>query len=170
MPSDDHEPDRNARETQMEEWRMRWEASLEKWRSTVRMQELSIQGVIRFATVSIQSLILVNGAAVVVILAFLGDLWGTNSALAQATATAIIPGLAWFVVGTAAGVLTGMFSYIAQVLFTELTTYHDDGAANISWWAHVGRGVAVTCGAVSISAFGLGAWLAVRAFADSTPT
>lgn len=80
----------------------------------------SSKAVIQFALVAIRSLILVNGAAVVAVLTFLGNLWTKDSATARAAAQGIGTAITSFVVGVGLGVFTAMLAYISQAAISEL--------------------------------------------------
>jgi hypothetical protein len=134
------------REAQMHE--MRYELSM-------------FRAVIDFGTMTLRSLILVNGGAIIGVLTFTANLWGRSSPAAKATAQGIAPALTWFVVGLALAVAAAGVSYIAQVLFTELSQ-GPDGEAPVA--GTIGRFVAVGAAVLSLFAFCLGAYQCLEAF------
>lgn len=109
-------------------------------------------GQMEFAVLALKSIVLVNGAAAVALLAFLAQIWGKKSATAVAAAAG--SSLGWFVFGTACGVAAAAFSYFAQTLYRERSRR----------WGAVARWVAIGLGTAGLVAFALGAWNAIDAY------
>lgn len=148
-----------------EELREKWLRDREAWLARTKEQwareressQAMFRGVIVFAETTIKSLLLMNGGALIALLALLGALWTRNDAKATQIASVVGPSITLFVIGTTAATATAAASYIAQVLFSEKS------AADKTFWRRPGewvRIVAVALGATSLSFF---LWGAVRA-------
>src|SRR5713226_2429776 len=103
-----------------DQWQESTVREREQWLNGVRELRLMFKAIVDFALVTIRSLILVNGGAIIGIVTFTGNLWGHNGPAAKATAQAISPALGWFVTGLTAALLTCGFAYGSQVAFAEL--------------------------------------------------
>ena len=148
-------------------WR-RWEGKLRIWEAQMedRFGIWQVQtedqlgrdvemfrGIIAFGILALKSVILVNGAAAVALLAFLGHIWGTSDA-ALNVAVKAGESLGWFVAGTGAGVAAAGLAYITQVVFQEV----GQRLGNIV------RVFVVALGIVGLIDFAIGASEAVKAF------
>ncbi len=109
------------------------------------------KAVVTFATLAIKSIIVVNGAAVIALLAFLGNIWDKNGSAAIITAAG--SSLGHFVYGLICGVATAAFSYLAQVVFAEVQR----GPSGRVLSGEVLRVVAVTLAIAGLVFFALGA-------------
>jgi hypothetical protein len=118
------------------------------------------KAVIQFATIAIRGVILINGAAVVGILAFLGNLWTKDSPMAKATAEAVGPATNYFVIGVALGVLTAMLAYLSQVTIIELP---QPKPGRDPYIGTVFRAAAILCAIASLGLFAWGAHRGVEA-------
>lgn len=140
----------NEKPTRPREELMRiWELERLEWFET---HLAMFRGQMDFAILALKSIILVNGAAAVALLAFLAQIWGEKSATAVAAAAG--SSLGGFVIGTACGVAAAAFSYFAQALYLE----------HSQRWGAVARWVAIGLGAAGMVAFALGAWNAIDAY------
>lgn len=132
------------------EWRLRLhEAALEQQRD-------QLGAVLAFALAALRNLFLLNGGAVVALLAFYGD------ALAGAAASplrqaAVVAGLAWFVGGLIAAFLACGGAFLGQLAFAE-----GDGASALRR-ARALRLMALLLAAASLGCFALGAFAALGA-------
>ena len=131
----------------------------EKWKVENIWRTESLKAIVQFATLTIRSLIIINGGAVVVLMALLGSLWGVNENSAIDLAKNLALPFGYFISGLIAGVLTGAFSYLAQVFFTE---WPENKKVEIV--GSLFRGVAVVTGFGSLGLFGLGSFAALSAF------
>lgn len=131
----------------------------EKWKAENNWRTESLKAIVQFAALTIRSLILINGGAVVVLMALLGSLWGVNENSATDLAKNLVSPFGLFIGGLIAGVGAGAFSYFAQVLFTEWPgdKQKEKTGANFRW-------VAIIFGGASIILFGLGSFAALSAF------
>jgi hypothetical protein len=153
---------------QLESWKENAAWDRRAWEHSLDWEVSSFKAVIDFALFSIRSLILVNGGAVVAILAFLGSIWGgDNKGGATAVTHAIAEPLGYFIGGLVCAMLTAMFSYLAQVSFTE-SQKMKAGKASSGFGASF-RAIAILLAAVSLGLFFYGAWRAVEAFASVGP-
>jgi hypothetical protein len=149
---------------QREQWLNDLTTQREQWLNGVREMRIMFKAIIDFALVTIRSLILVNGGAIIGIVSFTGNLWGHNGPAAKATAQAITPAVGWFVGGLAAALLTSGLSYIAQVAFVELAKPRP---AQI-----VGNACRFAAVAFAIGSFGcfiVGAYRCLAAFESPVP-
>ncbi len=141
-----------------------FEARWRHWESKFRIWEVQMEdrlgrdaemmgGIIAYGNLALKSVILVNGAAAVALLAFLGHIWGTNDATLNVAVKAG-ESLGWFVAGTCVGVAAAGMAYVAQVVFLEV----GQRPGNIA------RVFVVALGIVGLVDFAIGASEAVKAF------
>ena len=122
------------------------------------LQERKVEtyrSMISIATEAVKALHLINGGAIVALLAYLGQV--TDRAT---VAPRIASPTLWFIGGLVAGVLTFLGMYLTQLTyFNEL--YKSDSATSHTRWlvATIGSGLA------SVACFGFGAYKAVLALA-----
>lgn len=135
----------------------------EEWLHLPRTQLLMFRAVIDFALITIRSLILVNGGAIIGILSFAGNLWGRSGNDAATTAVAIAPALTFFVVGLSCALLTAGCAYVSQACFVELAV--PKGKRFGGYFRTVG----VTFAFLSLLGFGLGAYASLTAFKTPLP-
>jgi len=119
-----------------------------------------MRGVIEFALAALKGIILINGAAAIAILAFLGNIWDPGHEGANVVVSLIKPAMLSFVVGTTAGIVASASSYLSQMFFLEVKN---------KWLGACFRILAVLVAIGGIVAFGLGAVWAVDAFTTSGP-
>jgi hypothetical protein len=136
----------------------------EQWLNGVRELHLMFKAIIDFALMTIRSLILVNGGAIIGIVTFTGNLWGHNGPAAKATAQAISPAVGWFVGGLAAALLTSGLAYGAQVAFAEFGK--PQPAKKIG---NTCRVAAVALAIGSLVCFVVGAYRCLAAFESPVP-
>ena len=108
---------------------------------------------------------LVNGAAAIAVLAFLGSIWAGNAKEGQAAAIKLAPALEWFVWGVGLGVLTAGLAYLAQVTFLELPKPKDGKGKN--WAMIIGGSLrlgAIVAAFAGIAMFAMGANRALDVF------
>jgi hypothetical protein len=116
--------------------------------------------VIATATLTIKSLILINGGAAVALLAFIGHLATANTAeTGTPTVHAFAAPLLWFVTGVWTAALFGGFVAAAQKLYTH-EMYANEEKSKRAWkfWANGFVAVSVVLGVCSLSAFATGSW------------
>jgi hypothetical protein len=149
-PPNDRDPAWLKYQRDLKQWEMDYQHRLD-W------QVESFKAVVSFSTTTIRLLVLINGGAVIAMLALLGNLWGKDAEGQKAAAKiagALDDPLLAFVVGLGAGVITGGISYLAQTAFSD---FHN----------RIGIGlqvVACVTAAVSFGAFVIGSYWAVDAF------
>jgi len=136
----------------LEEWKAKTLNDLEAWKGNKEWQHLSSELAINFATVTIKALLLINGGAVVALLAFLGKIWSPDN---PASPT-IVPAIAWFLGGTICAVMVGCSSYFAQSFFT-----HYKNKIGIGFQVF-----AILIGICSLGCFGTGAFKACDSFTN----
>ncbi len=140
----------NEEATRPHEEKLRiWELERLEW---LQGHLAMIRGQIDFALLALKSIIFVNGAAAVALLAFLGQIWGKEGATGVAAAAGW--SLGWFVTGTACGVAAAAFAYFAQTLYRE----RSERLGAIARW------VTIVFGTACVVAFALGAWKAIDAY------
>ena len=147
----------------------KWEADLEHWRVSadweIRQQVGMFRSVVDFALVALKGVVLVNGAATLAILAFVGSIWTGKAEEGQKIATQLTPALEFFVWGAGFGVLAAGLAYLTQVAFLELPRGND--ANGLNWALIVGIPLRVGAVAVTITGiimFGMGAQRAFNVF------
>ncbi len=121
---------------------------------------------IDFALSAIRGLLLINGGAVVALLAFLSNVWTDDASGARELAINLKLPLGFFLLGVVASVSTAMLSYLGQRAINESWDH-------ITWkqysTAHIFVGLAFIAAIASLIMFGIGSWWAVDAFIVSTP-
>jgi hypothetical protein len=129
----------------------------EDWRlrlfdiQTAYQRELLV-AVVSFATAAIRSLFLLNGGAVIAILAFYGDLLAGGGGAVVPRPAALVAALALFIAGLIAAFLCAAAAYLGQLVFVE---------AGRQRLARALRGFALLGAAASVTLFGLGAFRAL---------
>ncbi|MEP4378358.1 MAG: hypothetical protein ABJ215_03360 [Alphaproteobacteria bacterium] len=86
------------------------------WQVLTNRINTSNQAAVDIGLVSIRSAILINGGAIVALLAFVGQLW-TNQ---QSEIPGVLPVTAWFVFGLISGCVAAGFAYFFQTLTTQV--------------------------------------------------
>mgnify|MGYP001056535335 CR=1 FL=1 len=146
---------------------LRYEQQLELWKTEIKRvadwQNESFKATIQFATMTIKTALLINGGAVIAMLALLGNLWSKDSngqLAAQRIAAQLDRPLTCFIIGLFTAAVTSAGAYLAQHFFTR-----DKNNIGIP----IQMTSIVIC-AVSIIAFATGSYYAVHAFrAGLTP-
>jgi hypothetical protein len=121
---------------------------------------------IDFALSAIRGLLLINGGAIVALLAFLSNVWTNDASGARELAINLKLPLSYFMAGVFASVLTAMLSYLGQRAINE-SWYRITWEQN--WTAHILVGLGLIAALASLIMFGIGSWWAVDAFIVSTP-
>lgn len=157
-----------------ETWREQVRRDFEKWRLEFEIYGAGkiamFQAQIDFAKIAIKGITIVNGAAALALLAFLGHVVaaaadqvgkipGADNGIKLSVAVDLMPAMIWFMAGTSAGVITASFSYFAQTMFTE---FEENTAAHR--WGIFFRFVAIGAAALGIGAFVTGGYMATDTF------
>lgn len=95
--------------------------------------QVRTRAAIDFALAAIRGVLLINGGAVIAVLAFLSNLWAQNDASAKALAIGLETPIALFVAGAGLGTLTAMLTYCAQRAINELAPPE---GRKVHWTAH----------------------------------
>ena len=80
----------------------------------------SFSAVIDFVTLSIKSLLLFNGGAIIALLTFYGNVLSKSDTAKLISAHNLSNAIGFYIIGVGAGLLCSMSAYFTQVLFTEL--------------------------------------------------
>lgn len=116
---------------EFEEWKANNAAHLEHYKAQTLFGVESFKSLhsaaIAFAINALKLLTLVNGAAALAILAFLGHLASKDSAISSQLLVQMIYPMSLFAFGTAAAVLASGGAYLSQIVFAE-TPRADDGS------------------------------------------
>jgi len=138
------------------------------WEHRLHIDEAMFRAIMDFAVVSIRSLTLINGGAVVAILAFLGSVWrSSDRGGPPSIAVLLAEPLGWFIAGLALAVASAMTSYLSQVAFLELRTEKDGRRQSTA--GDVLRGMAIGAACFSLVCFCVGSYQAVQAFIVAAP-
>jgi hypothetical protein len=152
--------------SQQDSWKEQSTINIRKWEHDLEWLQSSFRALIDFSVVAIRSLILINGGAVVAILAFLSNVWKADGqAGGLSIAKAITGPLAYFIGGLVAAIATSMFAYLAQMLFTERRK-EKEGQMQ-SPLGSTCRVIAMVLAIASLVAFACGSWRAVQVFATA---
>ncbi|MES2473892.1 MAG: hypothetical protein V4601_13755 [Pseudomonadota bacterium] len=109
------------------------------------------EAAVEFAITAIKTLVMVNGAAVIALLTFVGQVWANDQHNGSAMAHILFWPLLFFLTGLIMAVLTCLLAYITQMITTE----HGGGA--IPPLSKKIRLSAITTSVLSIMAFTAGA-------------
>ena len=77
------------------------------------------QSAIQFALAAVRGTILINGAAAVALLTFIGQYASASDGKFAAVAVSLATSLYWFGLGAFLGVLVAALSYVAQIAFAH---------------------------------------------------
>ena len=77
------------------------------------------EAAVEFAILAIRTLILINGAAVIALLTFVGQVWANDQHNGSAMAHILFWPLLFFLIGVIMAVTTTLLAYITQMLTTE---------------------------------------------------
>jgi hypothetical protein len=105
------------------------------------------QAAVEFAITGIRTLVLVNGAAVISLLTFVGQVWANDQRNGSAMAHILFWPLLLFLTGLVLAVTTTLLAYVTQMITTET------GAATIPAAARRVRVGAIACSVLSLVAF-----------------
>jgi hypothetical protein len=128
------------------------DAQLRLFESQTAYQRELLAAVVGFAAAAIRSLFLLNGGAVIALLAFYGDLLAGGGGAATLRPTELVAALALFVTGLIAAFLCAAAAYLGQLAFAE------GGRQGL---ARALRGLALLAAAASVTLFALGAFRAL---------
>lgn len=137
----------------------------ERWLHELRTMQTMFRALVDFALITIRSLVLVNGAAIVGIITFTGNMWSKRSPSAEHLAKSIAPAIGYFATGLVLALLTAGFAYIAQVVYVELK--RPQPALHVGNWI---RAAAILFAVLSLVAFIVGAYASVAVFGSPPPT
>ncbi len=121
---------------------------------------------IDFALTAIRGLLLINGGAIVALLAFLSNVWTNDASGARELAINLKIPLSLFLFGAFFSISTAMLSYLGQRAINE-SWYRITWEQN--WTAHILVALGLITASASLIMFGFGSWWAVDAFIVSTP-
>jgi len=77
------------------------------------------EAAVEFAVLAIRTLVLVNGAAVIALLTFVGQVWANDQHNGSAMAHILFWPLMFFLSGLVLAVITTLLAYLTQMLTTE---------------------------------------------------
>ena len=77
------------------------------------------EAAVEFAITAIKTLVMVNGAAVIALLTFVGQVWANDQSNGSAMARVLFWPLLFFLTGLIMAVLTCLLAYITQMITTE---------------------------------------------------
>jgi hypothetical protein len=137
----------------------------ERWLGELRIIQTMHQAIVDFALVTIRSLILANGGAIVGLVTFTGNIWSKGGASGATVARAITPGIGYFVAGLVFALLTAGLAYVSQVVYSEMK--RPQPAQKVG---NTVRGFAVLLAFLSLIAFIIGAYASLAAFHSPPPS
>lgn len=150
---------------ELERYKGEIQANFERYKSELALHtpQASVlsRAAIDFALSAIRGLLLINGGAIVALLAFLSTVWSSNAPGAQELAINLKMPLGFFVAGAGASTFTAMLAYLAQRAINE-SWYRKTWKRN--WTADILVGSAILAAFAALIGFGIGSWWAVDAF------
>ena len=117
------------------------------------------EAAVEFAILAIRTLILVNGAAVIALLTFVGQVWANDQHNGSNMAHILFWPLLCFLIGLVMAVITTLLAYLTQMITTER------GKGTIPPESKRLRLVAILASGLSVSAFAAGAVLTATGIA-----
>ena len=117
-------------------------------------QVVVLQGVMDFALFTLRTLLLVNGGALIALLALISAAWGFHADQGGALAAELYLALGAFGAALVCCILASFGAYIAQVIFSQAKLTPATPALPIS--AQLFRAAAIGAGVASLGAFGFG--------------
>ncbi len=119
-----------------------------------------IKGVLEYSYMSIKSLILINGGAIIAILTLIQTIWKDDKNLTSL----MMSNLSYFVYGIIVAVIVSFLSYLTQAIIVEV-------CKDNKWFefAKKLRMAAVLCAVFSLGFFSCGAFSTIYAVANHTP-
>lgn len=141
-----------------------------------RNSELTVEyqrAAIASANATIRSLILVNGGAVIALLAFVGALESGDGASSVSVETLVAP-IRWFAVGVGLATLTAALAYLVNLLDSDISSSYRcvwkhpyleelDQVTKLRPWRMRLHYLAIVVAFCSLISFGLGVWTVTRA-------
>jgi hypothetical protein len=106
-----------------------------------------------FAIIGIKTLVMINGAAVIALLTFVGQVWANDQHNGSAMAKILFWPLLFFLAGLILAVVTTLLAYVTQMITTER------GGGTIPLAAMRLRVFAIIASGLSVAAFTAGAVL-----------
>lgn len=105
---------------ELEYEKQKWEGELARYKALASTSSEMFKGLINFATLTLRGLILINGAAAIALLAFLGHVWSTGGTNVAIAAQGLVTPIWLFAMGTGLGLLASGLAYISQTIFAEV--------------------------------------------------
>lgn len=144
----------------LEGYRAEQQIRIELYKHQLEIRRMLARGTLEFGTLGVKSLILVNGAAVIALLTFVGN-YAKTYAASSVSFEALSQALASFAWGTGTALVVAMLSYISQALIAEMPQEKDGSDAKEGTTF---RYAAITVAALSMLLFLHGVLRAVQAF------
>ncbi len=137
--------------------------------ATAHYQRAAIES----ANVAIRSLILINGAAVIALLAFVGSLESGADA-ATINAAALVAPISWFAFGVGFAAVTAVLAYLVNMLDSDISRSYQETWENpyfeeqprtrrLRPWRLGFHILAMVCALASLGSFGMGVWTVTEA-------
>ena len=144
-----------------ERYKAELHANLESYRVEHAGQPVLIKATSDYALAAIRGLLFINGGTAIALLAFLADIWATNTTMARELAANLGYAMGFLVGGAGLSTLTAMLAYLAQRAINELDapegrTFH--------WVANVLTLAAIVTAFLSFALFAAGSFRALDAF------
>lgn len=118
-----------------------------------QLPEHMFRAAVDFAIIGIKTLVMVNGAAVIALLTFVGQVWANDQHNGSAMAKILFWPLLFFLAGLILAVVTTLLAYVTQMITTER------GGGVIPPAAMRLRVFAIIASGLSVAAFTAGAVL-----------
>ncbi len=141
-------------EGSLEHWKHESQASLEHWKYERQVEIEMFRGVISFGTTNLKALLVINGGAATVLLAFIGHIAANEGPADDAVISDLVPPMRWFLFGLLSGVVASGASYVSQFFYQHHRLW-------VGVPFHI---LAITLFVGAVAAFGWGAWLATAVF------
>ena len=128
-------------------------------------QRYNIDQAIKYSIEAVKSVLLMNGAAAIALLAFMGANAGKEDPLVEVSIEIFKLALMCFGGGASLCALTFLFAYIAQLFFAGINS-----SETHVWPANLFRLLALICFVSAIVMFGVGVYVAAEALSIPPPS
>ena len=128
-------------------------------------QRYNIDQAIKYSIEAVKSVLLMNGAAAIALLAFMGANAGKEDPLVEVSIELFKLALMCFGGGASLCALTFLFAYIAQLFFAGINS-----SETHVWPANLFRLLAMICLVSAIVMFGVGVYVAAEALSIPPPS
>lgn len=142
-------------EQNLEQWRAEWQTSLERSKAQNQSTIEMFRATISFGSTSLKTVLIINGGAIMVLMALMGQLLAREDVQVELIAQLALS-MQWFLSGLIAAVFAPGAAYVSQSAYTR-----DKGRLG-----HTFLALAVALFIGSVASFSIGAWSSTNNFKE----